>query len=329
LADGLKALAELENQALALIWLKPQDLYALPLSHGRPLEPLVESIKSLGLLRPLWVAQDQNHKAVIVSGSRRLEALKLLKVTSIPCQVPFSLGPAPSSTQLLLAAITDNLERGFNLAELTLVWNLAKKEAPQEAWPSIAGLLGFKPQSQTLLGLEQAALLPRQALDLMAKGAFDPENALALAAWPGFLQEKILELISRLGPSKQNRRLWLDWLSDLRDSQGDQFLNQTLNSSQLTALSGPQAEKKARDYLRCLRFPYLSQLTQLRKNSLKALALPENFKLELDQDFEDVLTTIKLTFSDAQELKALATLALKLSEGQCLENLWALKDGPW
>jgi hypothetical protein len=166
------------------------------------------------------------------------------------------------------------------------------------------------------------------ALDLLAKGAFDPENALTLARWPSPSQEKALEIFAQLGPSKQNRRLWLDWLSDLREAHGEDYLTQILNAPELTDLKGPLAEKKARDWLLALRFPYLNQLTQLRMKALKALKLPDNFKLELDPDFEDVLTTIKLTFSDAQELKALATLALKLSDGDALENLWALKDRP-
>jgi hypothetical protein len=252
--------------------------------------------------------------------------LRLIKAEKIPCLPLTALNPSPDPTNLIKAAITDNLERGLNQAELSLAWDLVKREAPKEAWPEMASLLGFSLHGQKPLALEKAALLPKEALPLLAQGKLDPENALVLADWPIPGQSLALGLIGRASPSKQNRRLWLEWLDDLRRAQGNGALLETLSSPALKDLSGPLAEKMARDHIRALRFPYLTKLERKRQEILKSLALPEGFKLELDPNFEDVSATIKITFSDALELKSLATVALSLAREDTLERLWALRD---
>jgi ParB-like chromosome segregation protein Spo0J len=310
------------------------ELSSLPFSYGRPIEPLVQSIKTLGLMRPLWLVLDGNGLPTVISGSRRLEALRLLGLKSAPCWLPIPKDPMfdrlPANpnmaANLIMAAITDNLDRGFNQAELVLVWQLALKEAPGEALPEIARLLGFKHPSNRTLALEKAATLPSPALELLSSGKLDPENALTLSSWNLSEQVSALNLMARVGPSRQNRRLWLEWLDDLRRSEGLNFLSEFLTLSTLSDLSGPEAEKKARDYIRGRRFPYLTELSQKREQILQSLNLPTAFKLELDPDFEDVLTTLKLTFSESNELIKLASFALNLAQGGSLEKLWSLND---
>jgi spore photoproduct lyase len=270
------------------------------------------------------VARDSAGLPVVISGGRRLAALRSLGIEKVPCLALENVSQAPDPAFLIMAAITDNLGRGFNQAELTLAWDTARREAPEGALPKIAALLGLKPNGQRLAALEKAALLPRAALDALAQGALDPENAHVLAEWGEPQREMALELFARVGPSRQNRRQWLEWLNDLRDSRGDDGLARILSSPALKSLSGPMAEREARDHIRSLRFPYLTALAQTRKRSLKALALPGNLRLELDPDFEDVSATLKMTFSEPHELRELAAFALKLAADGALEALWAL-----
>ena len=243
-----------------------------------------------------------------------------------------------------MAALTDNLDRGLNPAELALAWDLAKKEAPEESWPDLAKLLGFHPKSPKLSALEKAAQLPESAMEALAKGALDPENAPTLMEWTEAERELALDLFARVRPSRQNRRLWLEWLSDLREAgtaggpadpsggpgnpEGSGDLTAILAAPELKDLAGPSAERAVRDYLRELRFPLLTGLSRQRRQTIKDLGLPEGLKLELDPDFEDVTACLKLTFSDAQELRELAEAARQLAEGDALARLWALGNWP-
>jgi hypothetical protein len=227
-----------------------------------------------------------------------------------------------------MAALTDNLERGLNPAELVLAWKLAKKEAPPEAWPDIASLLGLDPRGRKLAALEKAALLPESALDLLAQGALDPENALIMASWELGEQKMTLELVSRVGPSRQNRRLILEWLDDLRralGAEGTGDLTRLLSNPELSTLSGPQAEKKARDLIYAHRFPYLTKLAHFRQEALKVLELPAAIKLELDPDFEDVTAVLRITFTGAEDLGQLLNRAQALADQVVLDRLWALE----
>ncbi|MDR1112102.1 MAG: ParB/RepB/Spo0J family partition protein [Deltaproteobacteria bacterium] len=303
-------------------------LAAAPLSHGRPLEDLVKSIGELGLLRPLWLALDGDGRPLVISGGRRLAALARLGFRKAPCLAP---RPGPGQTLacssfLAALALTDNLGRGLNQAELCLAWDWARKASEPPAWPTLAGLLGFRPGTTRLVALEKAMEVQGQTLDLMAQGRLDPENAALLAAWTPEERALALDLVARTGPSRQNRRQWLEWLDDLRRSGGPGFLAGLLAGPALAAISGPRAEKSAREAIHGLRFPFLSDLARRRREALRDLALPEGLKIELDPDFEDVTTTIGLTFSDKDSLGRLAQKALELSEGQALDALWLLED---
>jgi hypothetical protein len=267
-------------------------------------------------------------RPVVVSGGRRLAALRLLKAGPVAVWAPEAAEPAglSPSARILLASVTDDLERGFNPAELTQIWRLTREETPEEDRPAIARLLGFEPRGRKALALERSALLPDRGLDMMALGRLDPENSLILAGWERPEIDQALDLFDRAWPSRQNRRLWLEWLDDLRRSEGPAALSGLLASPELAGLSGPGAEKAARDHIRALRFPRLTELGHRRREALKALDLPKGLKLGLDPDFEDVTATVSLTFSDAPELRRLATSAMELADQGTLDRLWALED---
>jgi hypothetical protein len=290
-------------------------------------------------MRPLWLALDGEGYPLVISGGRRLAALRALGKSEVPCLAPANASRFSDSAFLVMAALTDNLGRGYNQAELALAWDLAKNEAPRESWKEIAKLLGFHPKSPKLSALESAARLPAAALEALAKGDLDPENAPPLLEFADSERQLVLNLFARVRPSRQNRRLWLEWLSDLRDfgapsaapsgaPKGPNDLTKILAAPELQSLAGPSAEKAVRDYLKELRFPLLADLSRRRRQALKDLNLPEGLKLELDPEFEDVTASLRLTFSDAQKLGRLAEAARQLAQGDALGRLWNLGNTP-
>jgi ParB-like chromosome segregation protein Spo0J len=301
------------------------DLLAFRLSVGRPIEPLTESINNLGLLTPLWVAVIDSPKGslqpVVISGGRRLLALKNLGLQSAPCL-------APNQSNLLLAAITANLERGFNQAETVLAWALAEKAAQdkverQKAWQ----LLGLAPRDRRLAWLEAAAALPEEALQTMAEGRLDMENAPELMSLDQTERQAVLKLILGARPSKQNRRRWLQWLSDLKRITG-RNLELLFTPAILASLTGQDGEKVTTEYLQKLRFPLIAELRDQRRAFVAALGLSPGLRLELDPELEDVTGEVRLSFSEPDELRRLALEAAALSQRPELGKSWLAGNLP-
>jgi ParB-like chromosome segregation protein Spo0J len=287
-----------------ILTLKVAELSALDLSVGRPIAPLAQSISQLGLLHPLWVAKNSQGLPLVISGGRRLSALKLLEHTYVPC-----LAPTGDTFNLLTLAFTDNLTRGHNCAEKALAWNLAKQTLEDSQLEQIKSLLGLG-NHERVEALEAAAKLDENSLIALSCGRLDLENAFVLNDWPQNEAQAVLELFARTQPSRQNRRLWIEWLSDIRRIT-NLSLDVYLADPKIQELSGPQAEKQVRHLLFSRRFPVINQLQEKRSKLVKSLKLPQSIKLELDDQLEDIESTIKITFKDPSELQ---DLALKVAQ---------------
>jgi len=268
----------------------------LPFSFARPAEALAESISRVGLLRPLLV-QRQGRRLKLLAGNLRRRALQLLGRKTAPAVFP---PPAAPEAEALALALADNLERPVNPAERALVWRrLAETLGPSEA-EKLAGFLGLD-QAPKLRGQNfQAAALPPRGLMALAEGRLDLAAAARLAGWPEADREAALSLFERLNPSLSHRRLWLDWLEDLR--------REGQSPAQLLAAPGFSASTAAEagDWLFSRRHPGLAELRQKRADRLRALKSPPGARFTADPSFEDLSFSLTLTFAGLDEFRRLA-----------------------
>ncbi|MDR1486916.1 MAG: ParB/RepB/Spo0J family partition protein [Deltaproteobacteria bacterium] len=295
------------------------ELTSCRLSVGRPIDELAKSIDSIGLLHALWVAQGPDGRAMVISGGRRLAALRLLGRRYVSC-----LAPSCEMVTMMLMVFTDNLSRGYNEAEKALAWNLAKNTLKESELESIKEMLNI-PKQERLSALERAVELPENGLLALAAGRLDLDNITAFSHWSRAEISSALDLFDRTLPSRQNRKQWLEWLNDLRRIEAIS-VDYLLQDPQLSALGGPNGEKQVRDFLLRRRFPSLSELNDRRAQSLKALKLPSAIKLQLDPQLEDIETTIKLTFTDTADLKNLARKLLEMTDQQEFKSLFSNDD---
>jgi ParB-like chromosome segregation protein Spo0J len=279
---------------------------------------MARSISELGLIRPPLVAQDASGRPIVISGGRRLMASLSLGLEAIACL-------APGGPRLAALAISENLDRGLNPAETALAWELARQAADEGERRLIASMLALS--AKRLPALEAAASLGDKALEAMAKGALDLENAQSLAALADSEREAVLALILEARASRQNRRRWLEWLADLKRSSGKPLT--ALVKKELSPLAqGPEAERRVSERLSALRLPGVARLRAKRRAMVKSLKLPEGLKLELDPELEDVKGEVRLSFDSASELRGLAEAAIRLSGQLENEDLW-LEGESW
>jgi ParB-like chromosome segregation protein Spo0J len=273
-------------------------------------------------------------RPVVISGGRRLEALRALGAENAPClcpDIPF----------LGLLSITDNLERGFNPGELALALSLAGSlEDPKER-EAVMEALGLSPSDKRLPGLRAAMSLPEEGFLALCSGRLDPEDAEALSSLPGPERGPSLELILAAKASRRNRRRWLEWISDLarireraeagngpRESAGPQSRSRPITPRIVTpelleAASRPDGERLAAERLQALRFPSITAAKERRRALVKSLGLKDGLRLELDPELESKGAALWMSFDSPGGLRRLLKAALDLSESSELGLLLA------
>ena len=326
-----------------MVTLPIRELAAWRLSVGRDDDPLLRSIEAVGLARPLWVAKTMDGRPVVISGGRRLAALRALGAESVPClcpDIPF----------LGLLAISDNLGRGLNPAELALSWALTAHLADTREKETARRLLGIAGRDKRVPGLKAALRLPEEAFLAFASGRMDPEDAEAISLMPETLRDPATALILAAKASRRNRRRWLEWLSDIARIRAEEtraesaraeniktedmrsrdrlseLSTEIVGQDLLEAASLPDGEKLVTDRLLALRFPALTRLRSKRRELVKSLRLPEGLKLELDPELEDKRAELRLAFDSPSSLRLLANAASELSEKSEFERLWRDPD---
>jgi ParB-like chromosome segregation protein Spo0J len=289
-------------------------LRALRLSVGRDDAALRLSISEVGLVRPLLLARGLDGRPVVVSGGRRLSALRALGAETVPCL-------APDGPHVAAAAVSENLERGLSPAELALAWDLARKAIDPAEREKIMRLLGISPGDKRLPALAAAAAASPAAQEALAAGRLDLENAEALAPLPPEERERALELILAAGASRQNRRRWIEWLLDLRRIE-KRPLGAIIGQGLMEAAAGPDGAKAVSERLQRLRAPGVAALRDERRELLKSLRLPGGLALWLDPELEDAAGDLRISFQTPEELGRLAQEAGKLAKSEVFGQLW-------
>ena len=302
-----------------------------PACHSADQE-LTSDVATHGLRRPLLAYQVPNDfgggaemtgKLWLLDGRRRHQALKFLghlkaPVLIIPAEI--TLG------QALALALAQNQERGFNPEDMALLWyflvNLEQAQVLSPGLPTeLAPLLGLQSPKMRTWCLA-AAKLPENGLLALATGGLDLENGARLASWKADDQQIILELFELLKPSKQKKRLWMDWLEDLSRQEKNSPAHILTSSYIVEALAEvdkkgrPAVEEAIRRYLWERRHPLLAGLVEARQARIKSLALPQNARLELDPTLEDTKFNLSLSFTTPHEFKTLAQVVSDLAKHQ-------------
>jgi hypothetical protein len=272
------------------------------------------------------VARDGGGSPVVISGSRRLAALKMMGRTTVTAAAAVrpagAAAPLGESAYLAMVAISENLWRPRSQAETVRAYGLAADNASEGELPILLGLLGVSPKSRRARLLGEAASLPKRAMDMLAADGLDLENALEMAELGGEGLGLMLDLVERFSPSRQNRRLWTDRLRDVGRREGAGALLSFLGELLRLGPDGPGGAEAVSETIRLRRNPYLAELKRCREEALKNLALPPGLKISLDPEFEDTATTIELTVPDLGTLENFSAKLASLCGPGGIETLW-------
>ncbi|MBN1104589.1 MAG: ParB N-terminal domain-containing protein [Deltaproteobacteria bacterium] len=297
------------------------------MSFGFEVSAMAVSIERVGLLNRPVVERDGEGSVHVVTGYRRLMALRVLQWKEAPCT---DLGAAGLSfRQKLLMAFYDNLPtREFNDVEKAMVLDrLLQCHAREEVISFFMPLLGLPSRDPLLetylqsgsLGGEIKLALARKQVSLQTIRLLldmDEDARFALSDW-------LLEL--KFSDSYQQK--FIEYIDDISHREGLR-VRQVLSEDGLLALlhdekqNQPQKIRAIMESLRQRRFPDLTRAEKAFRYRVRALKPPTDVRIEHPPGFESPGYRLEVRFSDGKSLRK------KLMETASLQGLDTLGD-PW
>jgi hypothetical protein len=297
------------------------------MSFGFTLGPLIHSIQKSGLINPPIVVKQGEGRFDVVSGYRRILALKNLHIEKIPCR---DITDSDfSSRQVLLLNFYDNfVTRKFNEVEKGMILaRLAHYIPRQEIIQSYMPLLSLPSREETLdlfLNIEGQSHSIKEALahgDLSVK-AFETLLKVDYGILTN-LVKSILDLKLNFNQQLQFIEIAID-ICIRDDITIPELLNQTpfLRIIENERLNLPQKAKAILELLKSIRFPLLTRSEKSFRNAVLQLGLPDGTRIFHPPFFEGAEYRLEVFFKNGRQLKERIKILDNLERIETLGDPW-------
>jgi hypothetical protein len=302
------------------------------MSFGFDLRPLMESIGGFGLLDTPCVTTGAKGQAEIVSGYRRLLALKALGRHRVPVRDLSRTGI--SGLDCLRLNLSDNLttrelndvEKGMALRRLS---TFVQTEEVLARYMSLFGLPKKETLLETYVKIEDLnhdikAALARRELSLQTVKhleEMDRDSRMAVFSW-----------ISNIKFNMNQQRQFIDNLFDLSIKSG-RSIRDLLDDKALRVIrcdnhmNLPQKAKRVLGHLRERRLPRLSRAEKGFQRTINELQLPPGVRVFHPPYFEGSTYRLEVVFETGQVLRKKIKLLSQLEGVENIGDPWPRNHG--
>ena len=279
------------------------------MSFGFDLRPLIRSIDSIGLLNSPLLIKTVHERLTIITGYRRIQAIKALNWDKIPCRI-LSQSKLPP-LECLLLNFHDNLstrelncvEKGMVLSRLTAY--LPDSEIIEHYMP----LLDLPSNEDTLhLYIKIEKELEIEIKKNLAQGRLSLHTAKMLLEIDPDSRSSICQLISYLKFNINQQKQFIDYIIDISHISGKP-VSDLLEEEPVKGICSdehlniPQKGRAVLRFLRGRRFPSLTIAESTFKKMVSKLDLPDGVKIEFPRFFEAQHFRLEVCFKEGRELK--------------------------
>jgi ParB family chromosome partitioning protein len=301
---------------------------AYTMSYGISLDILCESIRKAGVLNPPLVSRNERGGFDIVSGYRRILALKALGEPKALCKDVTSVLTTP--LERFLANFYENLAtRKFNDIEKAMILHkLRSYMGEEEILASFMPLLSLPSHGDTfefylkLVNLEegvQKAIAQEEISIKVAKVLVELEKGSrqALFDWIGILKFNFNQQIK-----------FIEYVQDI-SMREDRTIHEVLSEESFLKLlenprwNNPQKAKRVLETLRVRRYPRLAWAQQVVESRISAIPLPLDATIHYDPYFEDAKYHLEIRFRDGKDLRNTIRVLHSLDELDAIPDPWA------
>jgi ParB family chromosome partitioning protein len=298
------------------------------MSYGFNLDVLCESIRKVGLIHPPLVARNQEGSFDVVSGFRRILALKALDERNAFCHDVTTVLASP--LERLLAAFYENLAtRKFNDMEKAIILHkLQGHVGTEELLASFMPLLSLPSHEGTLKFYLKLLTLEESIQDAVAVGAISIKIAKALVEMEKGVRQALFHWISVLKLNLNQQMKFIEYVEDIRMRDGvaapemfsDEVFLKVLENPQL---NNPQKAKAVLETLRVRRFPRLAQAQQAIESAVSTISMPPGASIHYDPYLEDPYYHLEIKFKHGKELRNAIDKLHPSRNLEAIPELWA------
>jgi len=292
-------------------------------------DPLINSIRRVGLLKPITLVQKQE-KYVVASGLRRAHAAKILGLGRLKCRI---LEPAPKDSALFFMNLEENLAgRPLNFFEKARAVKRIVEDLDHVDKKSIDTYLSILDVKNNEAVIQQTSMLDR--LDSRVK-TFLHDRGLTERFAQSFINlptEDSLELVKVADQMKLTAgqiREVIELGKEISKRDNAPFCN--LLRTMMPAPEDDADEKhRPRDMfisqLRDKRFPEFSKMRSKMDKSLSRINGSAGIRISAPQNFEGDRFTAALSFRNGEELESLIKTLLDYAVSDDLAKSVELLD---
>lgn len=298
------------------------------MSYGFNLDVLCESIRKVGLINPPLVARNQEGSFDVVSGFRRILALKALGERNAFCHDVTNALASP--LERLLAALYENLAtRKFNdMEKAILLHKLQAHVATEEILASFMPLLSLPSHEGTLKFYLKLLHLEESVQRAIGREEISIKVAKALVEMEKDSQQVLFQWINLLKYNFNQQFKFVEYVQDIR-------IRETLAAPELLSeesflkvmenprLNNPQKGRAVLETLRLRRFPRLAQAQEAVATAISEISMPPESSIHYDPYLEDPNYRLEIRFKNGKDLKKAIAKLHALHELEAIPELWA------
>jgi len=296
------------------------------MSFGFDLHPLVSSIEAVGVIHLPLLRRHQGRIAV-VSGYRRIQALRSLNATTALCRI---LDEEIAPLACLLLNLYDNLAtRNLNDVEKGMVLSRLSIWMPrQEIIDRYLPLLGLRPDEKNLrFFLEMESGAGSATKQFVAKEGLTWRVVSSLSDLDDLSRSSLMNGMAKLMLNVNQQTQFIDLSIDISHIKGvpiPQVVSE-LGIDQIpldTTANRPQRAKAVIDHLRSERYPTIVGAERRFRKMISDLHLPGGVEITPPPSFEGDRYRMQISFKEGKELTS------KLNQLAHMEGLNHLVN-PW
>jgi hypothetical protein len=298
------------------------------MSFGFDIGMLAKSIEACGIINAPFIVSNKDGGVEVVSGYRRILALKGMNAGKVVCRDLFDSGLSPF--ELLLFNLYDNLgTRPFNTVEKGMILNrmhgLIDKTLMVNQYMPLLDLPSHEPTLDLLIQMDKE--LENDEKEYLATGAISLSMVRMLLEMGVEERRAVFRIISDLKLNMNQQKQFMDYILDISHKDSLSYVR-LLNDPEIRrirsdeGLNTPQKAKKVLGLLRRLRFPSLISAEEAFHKRLAGLRLAKGVSIHAPEYFETDDYRLEISFSDGMDLRK------KMDALYRTEGLEGLGD-PW